>query len=55
MLNINEKYGKLHIQGKCLDIDKLDMKELEGYLQEMEGKRNQLIEEQNEYLSQIIG
>ena len=55
MLNINGKYGNLHIQGKSLDIDKLNLKELEDYLREMEEKRSQLIEEQNEYLSQMIG
>lgn len=37
-----------------IDIEKIDVNELDKYLNELERKQIELIEQQNEYLSQII-
>ena len=54
MFKINGKYGNVHINGISIDIDKMNGKELEKYLEKSESKRIELIEQQNKYLSQII-
>lgn len=54
MFNIDGKYGNLHIDGMSLDIDKINLEELNNYLDRLEKKQKELIEEQNNYLSQIV-
>ena len=54
MLKIDGKYGNVHINGMSIDIEKAKISDLNKYLQELEIKRMQLIEQQNNYLSQII-
>ena len=54
MFKVDGKYGSIHINGMSMDIDKTKTNELNKYLQELEIKRNELIEQQNNYLSQII-
>lgn len=54
MFKINGRYGNIHVNGMSIDIDKIDLNELDKYLNELEIKQMQLIEQQNEYLSQII-
>ena len=54
MFKIDGKYGNVHINGMSIDIEKVKISDLNKYLQELEIKRMQLIEQQNNYLSQII-
>ena len=54
MFRFDGKYGNIHIDGMSIDIDKINMDELEQYLEKLETKRVQIIEQQNDYLSQII-
>ena len=54
MFKIDGKYGKIHINGMSIDIEKTKIDDLNKYLQELELKREKLIDEQNNYLSQII-
>ena len=55
MLKIDGKYGNLHVDGMSKDIDKIEVNELHKYLDKLEKEQMKLIEQQNEYLSQIIG
>ena len=54
MFKIKNKYGKIHFNGKSIDIDQIDIDEIDEHLERLELKRMKIIEEQNEYLSQII-
>jgi|GEM_PF-3034957 hypothetical protein len=54
MFKIDGKYGNVHINGMSIDIEKAKISDLNKYLQELEIKRMQLIEQQNNYLLQII-
>lgn len=54
MFKIDGKYGNIHINGMSIDIEKTSVNDLNKYLQELEMNRMQLIEQQNNYLSQII-
>ena len=54
MLKIDGKYGKVQIRGRSIDIEKTKINDLINYLQELEVKREKLIDQQNNYLSQII-
>lgn len=54
MFNNDGKYGNIHVNGMSLDIDKINVNELNKYLKELKRKQKELIEQQNEYLSQII-
>ena len=48
-------YGKINIDGSSLEIDKLSIEELKKYLEICNTKEKELIEKQNEYLSQLLG
>lgn len=50
-----EKYGSISIENQSVDIDKLSTEEIRKYLEIVNGKEKQLIVEQNEYLSKLIG
>ena len=54
MFKIDGKYGNVHINGMSIYIEKAKISDLNKYLQELEIKRMQLIEQQNNYLLQII-
>ena len=54
MVKIDGKYGNVHIKGMSIDIEKTKISDLNKYLQKLEMKREQLIEQQNNYLSKII-
>ena len=54
MFKIDSKYGNAHINGMSIDIEKSEISDLNKYLQELETRRMKLIEQQNNYLSQII-
>ncbi len=54
MLKVVGKYGNIHIEDKIINIDNLDIEDLKKYLKDLEVKQSQLINAQNEYLSQII-
>ena len=54
MFKIDGKYGNIHINGMSIDIEKTKINELNKYLQELEEKREKLIGQQNNYLSEII-
>lgn len=54
MFKIDGKYGNVHINGMSIDIEKTKISDLNKYLQKLEMKREQLIEQQNNYLSKII-
>ena len=54
MFKTDGKYGNIHINGMSIDIEKTKIDELNKYLQELEVKREKLIDQQNNYLSQII-
>lgn len=54
MFGLNGKYGDIHINGMSIDIEKTKIDDLNEYLQELEKKRMELLEQQNNYLSQII-
>ena len=54
MFKIDGKYGNIHVNGMSIDIEKVDVNELDKYLNELEIKQIKLIEQQNEYLSKII-
>ncbi len=55
MLNVNSKYGNIHVNDMSIDIEKTNINELNGYLKELEIKRMEIIKKQNDYLSKIIG
>lgn len=55
MFKFDGKYGSVHIDGVSTDINELNLTELNEYLCKLEEKRMQIIEQQNDYLSQIIG
>lgn len=54
MFKFDGKYGNIHIDGTSIDIDKININDLDKYLERLEKKRVQIIEQQNDYLSQII-
>ena len=54
MLKIDGKYGSIHINGMNVNIERTKINELNKYLEELETKRMKLIEQQNNYLSEII-
>lgn len=54
MFKFDGKYGNIHIDGTSIDIDKIKITDLDKYLERLEKKRVQIIEQQNYYLSQII-
>ena len=54
MFNFDGKYGNIHIDGISIDIDKINMTEYDKFLEKLERKQVQIIEQQNDYLSQII-
>ena len=54
MFKFDGKYGNIHIDGTSIDIDKINITDLDKYLERLEKKRVQIIEQQNDYLSQII-
>lgn len=54
MFKVDGKYGNIHIDGISIDIDKINITELDKYLERLERKRVQIIEQQNDCLSQII-
>lgn len=54
MYKINGKYGNVHVNGMSIDIDKIDIIELEEFLQQLEKKQEELVRQQNDYLSKII-
>lgn len=54
MFKVDGKYGNIHINGISIDIEKTKINELNKCLQELEIKRMKLIEQQNNYLLQII-
>ena len=49
------KYGDLYIDGRNVDIEKTSIATLNEYLKKLEINKEQLIENQNDELSQIIG
>ena len=49
------KYGNIHIGGVSVNIDKTNIAELDKYLEKLEREREQIIQQQNDYLSQMIG
>lgn len=54
MFNVDGKYGTVHIQGKSIDIEKTKVEDLEKYLKELEKKEENLLNQQNDYLSKIL-
>lgn len=54
MFKFDGKYGNLHLNGMSIDIDKININELNDYLKQLEQKREKIIEQQNNYLTQII-
>lgn len=54
MFQLYGKYGNIHIDGTSIDIDRINVMEMTKYLEKLERKREQIIEQQNNYLSQII-
>ena len=46
--------GCINIKGKDVPIEKLDIDELNKYIKEFEKKRESLIKQQNDCLSQIV-
>ena len=54
MFKVDGKYGNIHIDGISIDIDKINITELDKYLERLERKRVKTIEQQNDYLSEII-
>lgn len=54
MFKIDGKYGNIDVNGMSIDIDKMEVKELSQHLENLEKKQIELINQQNEYLSQII-
>ena len=54
MFKFDEKYGNININGMSIPIDQVDVNELGKNLKKLKEKRFQLIEEQNNYLSEII-
>ena len=55
MLKVSEKYGNILVDGKTISIDNLKLPELDKYLEQLQEKQVELIDKQNQYLSQIIG
>lgn len=54
MFKIGGKYGDIHIDGMCIDIEKKSIQELKKYTEKLETQKNNLVDQQNEYLSQIL-
>ena len=54
MFNIDGKYGSIYLNGMSIEIDKVSVIDLKKYLKELEQKQKECIEQQNNYLSQII-
>lgn len=54
MLTMGNKYGNIHLNGDSISIEKSTVADLKGYMQKLEEKNMKLIEQQNEYLSQIM-
>ena len=54
MFKFDGKYGNVHIDGMSIDIDKIHITELDKYLEKLQRKQVQIIEQQNDCLSQII-
>ncbi len=54
MFKIDGKYGNIHVDGMSIDIDKININELDMYLEKLERNRELIIEKQNDYLSKII-
>lgn len=54
MFENSEVYGNLHKNGSSISIDKMNIEELNKNLRELKLEQMKLIEQQNEYLSQII-
>ena len=54
MFKVDGKYGNVHINGRSIDIDRINITELNNYVEKLESKRLEIIEQQNNYLSQLI-
>lgn len=54
MINKNEKYGNINLKGKDINIDATSSEELKKYLEELKETHTKILEEQNEYLLQIL-
>ncbi len=54
MFENSEMYGNLHKNGSSISIDKMNIEELNKNLNDLKRKQMKLVEQQNEYLSQII-
>ena len=54
MFKVDVKYGNVHINGRSIDIDRINITELNNYVEKLESKRLVIIEQQNNYLSQLI-
>lgn len=48
-------YGTINIQGQEVKINKLSIEELKKYLDIINTKEQNIIKQQNEYLSQLVG
>ena len=48
-------YGTIDVKGQSIEIDKLSIEELKKYLNLFNDKKTNIINKQNEYLSQLIG
>lgn len=55
MFRFEGKYGNININGMSKDIEKSNANELKEYVKDLENRRIKLIEQQNSYLSKIIG
>ena len=55
MLNNSSKYGSIIVNGVSVKVDEASVEDLDKHIKKMETKREELIQEQNNYLSQIIG
>lgn len=54
MINKEEKYGNINLKGKDINVDATSSEELKKYLEELNETHTKILEEQNEYLSQIL-
>ena len=54
VFDIGGRYGSFNINGKDMKIDKMNVDELNEYLDKFENNRMELIKEQNDYLSMLI-
>ena len=55
MLNNSSKYGSIIVNGVSVNVDEANLEDLDKHIKKIEKKREELIEEQNNYVSQIIG